>query len=218
MASLNHLVKRPAEVTPAPTCRSRKTTLAETLALWVSRVYSPPIVTTLGIWYLAGRVAAPAAWVWALCVWSLVVVLPALYVVWMVCRGAIADLDVQIRAQRIGPYRLTALGALASVGLAWLTAAPPLLGVFAAATALHVLVLYAVTTRWKISLHTAAVAGLAAVLWHFAGPAALPLAVSVPLVAWARVYLRRHSPAQVVAGALTGGLIYAVALSLTYVR
>jgi membrane-associated phospholipid phosphatase len=44
-----------------------------------------------------------------------------------------------------------------------------------------------------------------------AGPAALVIAALIPLVAWARIALGRHTLGQAIAGALVGGLIYTTA-------
>ncbi|MCL5999128.1 MAG: hypothetical protein M1546_24155 [Chloroflexi bacterium] len=214
MIELEHSIARtvadigvPPEVGAAPAPQWN-----DLAAVWVSRVCSPPVVTSLGIWCVAGMFATPAAWMWALGEWALVVVLPALYVVWLVYRGNVADLDVCIREQRIKPYRVTILFSLVMVLLAWLMAAPQVLLLFSVAAGAQVIVLFAVTTRWKISLHSAAMASLCVVAWRLAGPAAFPLVASIPLVSWARVHLRRHTLAQTVAGTLVGALIYSVAL------
>jgi len=62
----------------------------------------------------------------------------------------------------------------------------------------------AITQRWKISAHAAgATMPLTALISAF-GAAALPLAVIVPMVCWARVRAQMHTVAQVCAGALLG--------------
>jgi hypothetical protein len=43
------------------------------------------------------------------------------------------------------------------------------------------------------------------------GGAATPLVMTVPLVAWSRVHLQRHTLAQTAAGALLGTIILVVA-------
>jgi membrane-associated phospholipid phosphatase len=68
------------------------------------------------------------------------------------------------------------------------------------------LILLLVTLRWKISGHTTAMSSLAMLCWLLIGPAAAPMMLSVPLVAWARVRLRRHTLAQTLAGAALGTL------------
>jgi membrane-associated phospholipid phosphatase len=64
-----------------------------------------------------------------------------------------------------------------------------------------------VTLWWKLSLHTAAAAGTVAVLVVTFGPALVLAVPMVGLVAWARVRLGDHTPAQTLAGAALGGLV-----------
>jgi membrane-associated phospholipid phosphatase len=70
-----------------------------------------------------------------------------------------------------------------------------------------------VTLGWKISIHTAVVAGAVAVLVVAFGPLLLVLAPLVGLIGWARSELGDHSPAQVVAGAGLGALVAAICLA-----
>lgn len=64
-----------------------------------------------------------------------------------------------------------------------------------------------VTLWWKLSVHTAAASGTVAILALTFGPA-LTLAVpAVALVAWSRVQLGDHTPAETLAGAALGGLV-----------
>jgi membrane-associated phospholipid phosphatase len=74
-----------------------------------------------------------------------------------------------------------------------------------------VTVALAVTIFWKISIHTACAAGTVAILVIEFGPALWVTFPVVAAVAWARVALRDHTPAQVTAGALVG---FTVAASL----
>ena len=117
------------------------------------------------------------------------------------------DRHLRARQQRPIPF----LAAIASVlaGLALLLAldAPrPLVAlVVAMLTGLAVTLL--VTLWWKLSVHSAAAGGTVAILALTFGPA-LTLAVpAVALVAWARVRLGDHTPAQTLAGAALGGLV-----------
>jgi membrane-associated phospholipid phosphatase len=92
--------------------------------------------------------------------------------------------------------------------------APILLLVLTGAGIIQVLLIFLVTLRWKISGHSAAVAGVAVLALMLFGKVAVFFALTVPLVAWSRIRLGRHSLYQTVAGALLGGLIIAVALLL----
>lgn len=65
--------------------------------------------------------------------------------------------------------------------------------------------IFLVTLCWKISLHCATLARTAALVWKLTGsPVALLL--GIPLMIWSRLLLRRHTPAQTIAGTLVGFL------------
>ncbi|MBI2979613.1 MAG: hypothetical protein HYY41_02130 [Chloroflexi bacterium] len=65
---------------------------------------------------------------------------------------------------------------------------------------------------WKISLHTALVAASVTMLVMLYGWIATITVALVPLIAWARIELKYHSPAQVATGALLAVLIAVIVL------
>ena len=79
---------------------------------------------------------------------------------------------------------------------------------------LQMVIVFVITLRWKISMHSAAAAGVGALVWSLVGTM-LPLLVGVPIIAWSRVRLRRHTVAQTVAGAALGLTVFLTALWLT---
>lgn len=63
---------------------------------------------------------------------------------------------------------------------------------------------------WKISAHTAVVAGAAAVLTVQFGPGwGLLTATAAPITGWSRCRLRDHTAAQVFTGATVGAIVVA---------
>jgi len=86
----------------------------------------------------------------------------------------------------------------------YLGGAPKTLLVFGTMGVIQVGFLLLVTLRWKISGHGAAIGSLAVFLWSLYGAAAAPALLAIPLVAWARVRIQRHTIAQTVAGSLAG--------------
>ena len=70
-----------------------------------------------------------------------------------------------------------------------------------------VVVFMCVNLLWKISLHTAFVTASVTVLIILYGSIAAVTVVLVPLIAWSRIELKHHSPAQVAAGAFLAALI-----------
>jgi membrane-associated phospholipid phosphatase len=129
---------------------------------------------------------------------------PTLYVVWLLHRGEVTDFHLRVREQRIKPLTLTVITTLGAWLMLIVNHAPYLLVSVATAGMAIILLLLLVTSRWKISGHTTAISGLAMLCCVLLGPAATPVALGVPLVAWARVRLHRHTVAQTIAGAALG--------------
>jgi membrane-associated phospholipid phosphatase len=186
------------------------------LAYVLTNVGSPPVLAPAAMVLTAAVLAEPSAWMWAGLYVLVTVVTPLLYLVWLKHRGLIADLDVQRREQRTRPMIFT----LACGGLAWLVllagAAPMQMTLLAGLLWLQMVVILCITLRWKISVHCATAAGAATVACALLGTP-LPL-LAVPIIAWSRVRLRRHTLAQTIAGSLLGFGLFAIVLSLAYGR
>jgi membrane-associated phospholipid phosphatase len=166
---------------------------------------------------MAFKIAGSEAWIWGAVYVVLGVLFPFLYVVWSVMRGQITDIHIRLREQRRRPLLVT----LICAGVGWLVlvvgAAPAGMTTVAATLWLQVVVIFFVTLRWKISVHTAAAAGGATLIWTLLGTA-LPFLLVVPLIAWSRVRLRHHTLPQTLAGALLGSIVFFVATSLAPIR
>lgn len=182
------------------------------LAYWVSQIVSPPVLGLGAAILIAATLSTVSAWLWALFYMLLAVLVPVLYVVWLVRCGKLTDLHMPLREERIRPLICTLLVAFAAWGLLWAAAAPRPLQWLAGVNSIQMVLFFAITLRWKISLHCAAAANLAVLSWTLLGGAAAPLVMTVPLVAWSRVHLQRHTLAQTTAGALLGTTILLVAL------
>ena len=179
-------------------------------ATWVTEVFQPPVVVSLQL--LISPLAEPGfpgtVGYGALAA-LFVCVLPLIVLLVLVRLGKVTDHHVSDRKQR-APVLLMALACIA-VGLLVLTAAGAPHGVIAMVLAVvgGVAVLAAVSPFWKMSGHAAAVSCAAVVSVLMLGAAWAPLLVLVPAVCWSRVVLRAHTVAQVVAGALFGGVLMA---------
>lgn len=184
------------------------------LAVWISRVFHPflvPLPVLVAALRLSGT-AWPATLGWtALCVG--VVILPSLALL-AVERRRRGDGDwfVTVREQRRGLYALGGACLLALLGLLLVLDAPRILlaglvGGIAANT------LGALLNRVsKVSVHTGAVAGSAVLLAHVAPVPGALLGACTLLVAFARVGLGHHTPAQVATGALVSAACVLISL------
>ena len=183
------------------------------LAYAISWIASPPVAAAVALGAAAAAQAVPGAWAWAGLYVALGIATPVVYLVWLARTGRVTDLDVQLRRQRARPLLFTlTCGALATALLA-LGGAPPTLTALAIALWLETALLFGITLRWKISVHCAAAASAATWVWLLTGTL-WPLLVGVPLVAWSRVRLRRHTLPQTIAGALLGSAIVWSVLAL----
>ena len=180
----------------------------ERLAFWISQIGSPPLTTTACI--ALGVLSLPASrstWYWMGVYLVLVVLMPLLYLVWLLKKGLITDIHLKVREQRTRPLLVTVAAAFMAWGILHFGAAPRLLVALAAAMCLQTVIFLAITLRWKISFHSASAAGMAVMAWLAIGSLSIWFALSVPIIAWARVRLQRHTASQTLVGATLGGSI-----------
>jgi membrane-associated phospholipid phosphatase len=177
------------------------------LAQVISIVCLPPLMAIATIVALSSHaIADPAEAARVALVSSIfVAVIPCAYVAYLLRGGKIdGGLDLALREERLRPYLVGAasniLGLLALV----LLSAPQTVSLLVLAYATNSLLMAAITQRWKISAHAAGAAMPLTALISAFGAGALPLAVIVPVVCWARVRAQMHTVAQVAAGALLG--------------
>jgi len=180
----------------------------------IARVFDPvveiPVVLTLAIWF---AVSGGLRWRFLLILLLVDAILPFLFMMIALAKGQIKTFDIRERRERIPLYLFTLLvhgvgillaccmgkGDLAQILLVfWIIAA-----VFAA-----------VTIFWKVSLHTGVNAVLAVFVNMLYGWQYWWLMLVIPVVAWARIHDKHHTPLQVLAGAVLGGGIAYVGLVL----
>jgi len=151
--------------------------------------------------------AGPAGLAWGLLAATFCGLLPYGIVIAGVHHRRWTDRHLRLRRQRPAPF----LAAIASVlaGLALLLAldAPRQLVALVVAMLTGLATTLVVTLWWKLSVHTAAAAGTVAILALTFGLTLTLTFPAVALVAWARVRLGDHTPAQTLAGAALGGLM-----------
>ncbi len=192
----------------------KPTTRGEYIAHWISKLGSPPLVALMALLLTAVTFTLPGIWMWAGVYVLLAMVVPLIYLIWLVRRGKVTDLNLHLREQRQGPFIVTLAGAAAAWVVLTLGGAPQILRLLAAASVAQTLLVFLITLRWKISVHTSTAAGMTVLVWSVVGKAAAPLVITIPLIAWSRVKLRRHTFWQTVAGMVLGCLIFLIAVWL----
>ena len=183
-------------------------------ALWISRIGHP--FTLLLAFSLAGTLRAmPWPRALALTVWVAVCGVAPLvvFLLYQVKQGR-SNFDISTRELRGPAYLLgLALGGVL-IATSWPLGAPPVV-LAAMACALAMVTLAAlINLKLKVSLHTAfavwVTIGFFAIDWR----ASLGLALLTAAVAWSRLYLKRHSASEIIAGVLLGALMAGVLLAI----
>jgi membrane-associated phospholipid phosphatase len=186
------------------------------VAGWVSRLSHPffvPLPTLLAALRLSGEPWGPAgAWA-ALCI-AIGIVPPTLLLFAQRRRRGDRDWYVMVREQRFGLYALGLACIAALLAAAVRFDAPPLL-VPALLAALVATAVGALLNRvTKVSVHTGVATGCAVLLAHVEPRLAFAALAAAALVAWSRLRLGHHTPAQVALGAVVAAASLAGTLAL----
>jgi hypothetical protein len=133
---------------------------------------------------------------------------PILFIVYLLKKGKITDLHISNTSERHIPYLVGIAGAVLAYFILRSLGSPPLLLSFVITDMLALAVLAIINVFWLISAHMTSIA-IIVVFAGFAFSSAVSLALA-PLLAltfYIRLFLKRHTIAQLVAGTLLGGAI-----------
>jgi membrane-associated phospholipid phosphatase len=135
-------------------------------------------------------------------------------VVYLVRIKKLDGIFVNPRQQRIKIYLLASGCAVAGCVVLFCVGAPKLLVATFAAGLASIVAFTVINLWWKISLHTAFIAGSVAVLIIvYGGTGVWTLLLLLP-VAWSRIEMELHSPTQVAVGAVLSALIVVIVFQL----
>ncbi len=170
----------------------------------ISDALSPAALAVPGLMLGVWASGVPGTFRYALLYAAVAVVVPMVYLVWLMKTGRITDFHLPNRRERFGPFAVASASAAGGVGLLLYLGAPSAFVAPLIAALAQIVLLFVITLAWQISIHTATSAGLATFAVLALGGAAVLLLLLVPVVMWARLYLRRHTLAQTLAGAGLG--------------
>jgi membrane-associated phospholipid phosphatase len=131
---------------------------------------------------------------------------PMLFVLWLYATDRITDLDMSHRQEREAVFSAFVVFYLLGTAALWLLHAPAMLVASMAGYAASALVVQFITRYWKISTHALGITAPLVALLFLYGREPLPFLVLIPIVGWARVYLRAHTLLQVIAGSALGAV------------
>ena len=184
--------------------------MADRLARWISILFDSSILS-LPIFFAFGWLSTGAAGLaWAGLTLLIVTGIPLAYLTLGKRLGWVSDFEMTQRAER-PRFILVSLSSdvLALLVLRFLDG-PHLLTMIVLTYFCLAIVMFAISSFWKISMHMAGVGGFSTALVFVFGAPALWALLSLPLVAWARLHRRKHDIPQLVAGALVGALVTAL--------
>jgi hypothetical protein len=140
-------------------------------------------------------------WLYAICISGI----PMLVVVFLLRTGRIGDLHMRHARERHIPYLVTFLCAVGGWVVLRFAGGPRLLGMVLLCNAIGLAMLGLINVVWLVSNHSGSISGATVLMGLMYGPGAV--VAMLPLVAMvfaARLKLRRHTMAQLVAGVAVG--------------
>jgi membrane-associated phospholipid phosphatase len=124
------------------------------------------------------------------------------------------EIDMPRKEDRFYPLLWIILSYLIGVVLLYVISAPSIATVLMFCYFSNTIVVLLISLFWKISIHAVGVAGPLAALIYVFGYTGLIFTLLVPLVIWSRLYLKRHTLYQVIAGASLGFTLTAMQIYL----
>ena len=179
----------------------------------ISTIFSPPLLAMASLIIAAQAVEDEPVLYWTVIAIVLFVLIPSIYVFSLVRRGHVTDFHIKIREQRAWPFLIILLISSIVFSVMYFGGAPRLLLIISSVAIIQLMLIMLITFRWKISGHCTAASGVAVLTVAIFGQSLLPVSLIVPVIAWSRIRLDRHTFAQSVAGIFLG---VATASSILY--
>lgn len=175
---------------------------ADKLADVVSYVFHPLLVVIPTLVIAMVRLGSTLGQAIFWTVLSIVIVnLPmAILLFWGVRSGKYSDASVSIREQRTSIYAVGGVCLVILLAVLILGKAPVVIIACLISAVIATAIGYWVNRYTKLSLHSAAMAGCTAVLLWTAPLIGVIMGVFAPLVGWARIRLKHHTPVQILIG------------------
>lgn len=192
--------------------KDRSEYLAEVISLFTN----PALIVVISLAIITSHFASNAQefWRWGGFAFLLLVLPSALYVFYTWKKERRIDLDITRREDRIVPLMLASLGALFAGYLIQTRQESASLLLLSNVLVAMLVLLTIVTFVWKISLHAATLMATVSLIIVFRGWEFAWLYLLIIPIAWARLRLNQHTPAQLLAGSLSGVAITFLASAL----
>lgn len=172
----------------------------------LSTIFNPFLCATGLFVILAHAFAASTLHFWELSFAGILfyALAPVIAIFYLYLSGRISDFDMSVRAERSRAFLVFVSIDLAAALVLSVDRAPIALIAMAWGYTFAAAAIMVITRWWKISTHAFGITGPFVAMYMLFGLVPLPYVFIVPLVFWARVYLRAHTVAQVLGGAALG--------------
>ena len=181
--------------------------MADALARWISVLFDSSLLSIpvfLAFGWTGGGISGIG---WAALTLLIVTGIPLAYLWIGRRRGWVSDMEMTRRSER-PRFILVSLGSdVFALLVLRAVQGPQLLSTIVLTYLCLAIAMLTISSFWKISLHMAGVGGFSTALLFVFGWPALAAFLSLPLVAWARLRRRKHTLAQLAAGAMAGALV-----------
>lgn len=174
------------------------------LAFAISAFFSPYITALVFIviisYYYAHNLGQFLPWMITFLLFAIII--PGVYVLWLLESRQIRDIHISDKNARKIPFLITgASSIIGAIILFVLNAAKPvtMIGV---AYAVNVIGIAIITQFWKVSIHTALYSAIVTIVVILFGVQFWWLYLILIPLAWSRIYRKRHTIWQAVAGSL----------------
>ena len=178
------------------------TSRADRMAEIISYIFHPLVVVipTLVIAMVRLGSTIGEALFWTILSIAIVNLPMALLLFWGVRSGKYSDASVSIREQRTSIYAVGGTCLVILLTVLIIGKAPVVIIACLISAVIATALGYWINRYTKLSLHSAAMAGCTAVLLWTAPLIGVVMAIFSPLVGWARIRLKHHTPVQILIG------------------
>jgi membrane-associated phospholipid phosphatase len=172
------------------------------LARLISAVFHPflmaPVTFALIIFGLEPSTAL--AWKCFLAAVAVTTLIPFILITILKMQGKVGSIDIPHRQRRFGPFTLSVVTYLIALYILYKLGATPSVLVIMWIYAFNTAVATLITLFWKISIHGMAIGGPVAGLGYLLSVGFYGMLLLLPLILFARVKLKAHTPLQVLSG------------------
>ena len=179
------------------------------IAFSISSVFSPYIAAAIFIILVVYNYAHDLNQFlpWMLTFFAFAVVVPGVYILWLLESKKIQDIHMAKLDDRTVPFLVTAISSLTGTVLLYFLHAAKQVFMISAIYTINSLVISLITQKWKISVHTGTYATIVTLTVLIFGIRFWWLYLFLVPLAWSRIHRKRHTMWQTVAGALVSTLL-----------